>query len=238
MPLNGMVKKSTIEDIIREDLADIWSILNSEEKHLIAENFVVHTYRKGQIIYAEKDEPEFLWVLIKGKVKRFKNGIGGKQQILRLYRPIQYFGYRAWFAKEPYVASTMAIEPSQVGCLPMTLVKQLIDGNMALAWFFIHELSKHLGGSDSKVVTLTQKHIRGRLAEALCMLVDNYGYEDDGKTLKIYMAREDLANLSNMTTANAIRTLSTFAQERIITVDGRRIRIVDEPTLRNISRFG
>ena len=197
--------KGTIEDIIREDLAEIWSILNSDEKHLIAENFVVHTYRKGQIIYAEKDEPQFLWVLIKGKVN---------------------------------VASTMAIEPSQVGTIPMSVVKQLIDGNMKLAWFFIHELSKHLGGSDSKVVTLTQKHIRGRLAEALCMLVDNYGYEDDGKTLKIYMAREDLANLSNMTTANAIRTLSTFAQERIITVDGRRIRIVDESTLRNISRFG
>ena len=120
----------------------------------------------------------------------------------------------------------------------MDVVKQLIDGNINLAWFFLYELSKHLGGSDSKVVTLTQKHIRGRLAEALCMLVDNYGYEDDGKTLKIYMAREDLANLSNMTTANAIRTLSAFAQERIITVDGRRIRIVDEPSLRNISRFG
>jgi CRP-like cAMP-binding protein len=233
-----MVIKSTIEDIIREDLAEIWSILNSDEKHLIADHFAVRTYRKGQIIYAEQDEPQFLWVLIKGKVKRFKNGIGGKQQILRLYRPIQYFGYRAWFAHEPYVASTMAIEPSQVGTLPMTIVGQLIDGNIKLAWFFLHELSKHLGGSESKVVTLTQKHIRGRLAEALCMLVDNYGYEDDGKTLKIYMAREDLANLSNMTTANAIRTLSSFAQERIITVDGRRIRIVDETTLRNISRFG
>ena len=233
-----MAIKSTIEDVIREDLAAIWSILTSEEKHLIAENFVIHTYRKGQIIYAEKDEPQFLWVLIKGKVKRFKNGIGGKQQILRLYRPIQYFGYRAWFAHEPYVASTMAIEPSQVGAIPMTIVKRLIDGNIQLAWFFINELSRHLGGSDSKVVNLTQKHIRGRLAEALCILVDNYGYEDDGRTLKIYMAREDLANLSNMTTANAIRTLSTFAQERIITVDGRRIRIVDESTLRNISRFG
>ncbi len=233
-----MAIKSTIEDVIREDLAAIWSILTSEEKHLIAENFVIHTYRKGQIIYAEKDEPQFLWVLIKGKVKRFKNGVGGKQQILRLYRPIQYFGYRAWFAHEPYVASTMAIEPSQVGAIPMTIVKRLIDGNIQLAWFFINELSRHLGGSDSKVVNLTQKHIRGRLAEALCILVDNYGYEDDGRTLKIYMAREDLANLSNMTTANAIRTLSSFAQERIITVDGRRIRIVDESTLRNISRFG
>ena len=47
--------KSTIADIIREDLAAIWSILNSEEKHLIAENFVIHNYRKGQIIYAEKE---------------------------------------------------------------------------------------------------------------------------------------------------------------------------------------
>ena len=87
-----MVKKNLLEDIIREDLAEIWSILSSEEKHLIAENFVLHNFRKNQIIYAEKDEPQFLWCLIKGKVKRFKNGIGGKQQILRLYRPIQYFG--------------------------------------------------------------------------------------------------------------------------------------------------
>ena len=41
-----------------------------------------------------------------------------------------------------------------------------------------------------------------------------------------------------MTTSNAIRTLSAFAQERIITVDGRRIKIVDEQQLRNISKFG
>ncbi|MBQ1725578.1 MAG: winged helix-turn-helix domain-containing protein, partial [Muribaculaceae bacterium] len=103
---------------------------------------------------------------------------------------------------------------------------------------FIHELSKHLGGSDTKIVTLTQKHIRGRLAEALMLLLDNYGYEDDGATLRIYMAREDIANLSNMTTSNAIRTLSSFVQERIITVDGRRIKIINEEALRNISKFG
>jgi CRP-like cAMP-binding protein len=70
------------------------------------------------------------------------------------------------------------------------------------------------------------------------LLLDNYGYEDDGATLRIYMAREDIANLSNMTTSNAIRTLSSFAQERIITVDGRRIKIINEEALRNISKFG
>ena len=105
--------------------------------------------------------------------------------------------------------------------------------------FFIHELSRNLGNSDTKIVNLTQKHIRGRLAEALIVLLDNYGYEeDDNMTLKIYMAREDLANLSNMTTSNAIRTLSNFVTEKIIVVDGRKIKILNEPQLRKISKFG
>ena len=70
------------------------------------------------------------------------------------------------------------------------------------------------------------------------MLLDHYGYEDDNSTLKIYMAREDLASLSNMTTSNAIRTLSTFVNDKIIVVDGRRIKIINEPMLRKISKLG
>ena len=136
------------------------------------------------------------------------------------------------------MSSATAIEPSIIGALPMTLVREIIHNNIELAWFFIRELSHNLGGSDTKIVNLTQKHIRGRLAEAIMVLLDNYGYEDDNSTLKIYMAREDLANLSNMTTSNAIRTLSTFVNEKILVVDGRRIKIINEPMLRKISKFG
>lgn len=159
-------------------------------------------------------------------------------QILRLIRPVQYFGYRAFFAQESYVSSASAFEPSMLGSVPLTLVRDMISSNNSLAWFFIQELSKNLGGSDTRIVNLTQKHIRGRLAEALIVLLDNYGYEDDGATLKIYMAREDLANLSNMTTSNAIRTLSTFVTERLVVVDGRRIKIINEAQLRKISKYG
>ena len=45
-------------------------------------------------------------------------------------------------------------------------------------------------------------------------LKDTYGVEEDESTLSIYLSREDLANLSNMTTSNAIRTLSNFATEK------------------------
>jgi CRP-like cAMP-binding protein len=61
---------------------------------------------------------------------------------------------------------------------------------------------------------------------------------DDGETLNILLSREDLANLSNMTTSNAIRTLSTFAAERVISVDGRKIRLLDENKLTKISALG
>ena len=188
-----MIKKSTLEKVIRDDLAELWSILNGDEKRRIVESFTTHTFKKNQIIYAEKEEPEYLWCLLKGKVKLYKDGIGGRQQILRLIRPVQYFGYRAYFADEPYVSTAAAFEPSVLGSVPMDLVKDLIQHNIKLAWFFIHELSRNLGGSDTKIVNLTQKHIRGRLAEALIALQESYGYEDDGATLRIYMAREDLA---------------------------------------------
>ena len=230
--------KSALEKVISEDLAEIWSILEGDEKRRIIDNFQIHNFKKNQVIYAEKEEPEFIWCLLKGKVKKYKDGVGGRQQIIRLIRPVQYFGYRAYFAKESYVSSAAALEASTLGTLPMSLVDELIEKNNNLAKFFIHELSRNLGGSDTKIVNLTQKHIRGRLAEALMVLKDNYGYEDDNSTLKIYLAREDLANLSNMTTSNAIRTLSGFVSEKLIIVDGRRIKIVNETMLRKISKHG
>lgn len=233
-----MLKKSTLEQIISHDLSEMWRALNPEQKRIITENFTIHNYKKNQIIYVEQDEPENLWVLLKGKVKMYKNGIGDRVQILRLYRPVQYFGYRAYFARERYVSSCAAFEPSVIGSLPMELVERLVRENNELAMFFIHDLSRNLGGADTKIVNLTQKHIRGRLAEALLLLEENYGLEDDAATLRIYMSREDLANLSNMTTSNAIRTLSCFVDEKLIVVDGRRIKIINEAQLRKISKYG
>ena len=233
-----MISRDALEKVIKEDLAGIWNVLTPEDKRVVIENFTLHNYKRNKIIYAEKETPEYLWCLIKGKVKKYKEGIGGRQQIIRLIRPIQYFGHRAYFANEPYVSGAIAMEASVVGTIPMEIVSKLIDGNRQLAWFFIHELSHNLGRSDTKIVNLTQKHIRGRLAEALALLIDNYGFEEDGETLNIYMSREDLANLSNMTTSNAIRTLSAFVNEHIIVVDGRRVKVLNEQMLRKISKFG
>lgn len=230
--------RAALEQVISEDMSEIWSVLTPEEKRRITDAITIHRFKKNQIIYAERDEAEYLWCLFEGKAKMYKDGIGGRQQTLRLLRPVQYFGYRAYFAGEPNVHTAVTMEPSVIGAVPMKVVSELIDANRQVAWFFIHELSRTLGSADTRTVNLTQKHIRGRLAESLIVLLESYGVEDDGMTLRVYMGREDLANLSNMTTSNAIRTLTTLVTEKVIIVDGRKIKIIDEAALRKISKFG
>ncbi len=97
-----MIKKSTLERIIGDDLAELWNALTQDEKRVIAENFHYERYKKNHIIYAESETPENLYCLLEGKVKLFKSGIGDRVQILRLYRPVQYFGYRAYFGSHMY----------------------------------------------------------------------------------------------------------------------------------------
>lgn len=233
-----MVKKSTLESILQYEMSDFWALLDGEEKRVISDNFQIKNFKKNEVIYSEGEEPKQLMFLIKGKVKVFKKGNGDRNQIIRFVRPGQYFGYRAYFANENYVTSGAAIETTQIGFLPMSLVEEHIRRNNDLAIFFIRTLANNLGQSDTRTVNLTQKHIRGRLAESLMVLHDNYGYEPDSTTLNIYLSREDLANLSNMTTSNAIRTLTSFAAEQLITVDGRKIKILNEEELRRISKHG
>lgn len=224
--------------VISEHIADLWYPLNDEQREILANNFTIQSYKKNEVIYCEGEAPTHLMCLISGKVKIYKDGVGGRSQIIRVIKPVEYFGYRASFAKEDYLTAAAAFEPSTICLIPMEVINKLISQNNELAMFFIRQLSIDLGIADERTVNLTQKHIRGRLAESLLFLKDSYGVEEDGSTLSIYLSREDLANLSNMTTSNAIRTLSNFSNEHLITIDGRKIKIIDEEKLKKISKIG
>ncbi|NLI99801.1 MAG: Crp/Fnr family transcriptional regulator [Bacteroidales bacterium] len=230
-------KKKDVIDL-SYSLSDIWRMLTDVEREKLRNNARVLQFRKNDLIYLEDEWPKDLMCLFKGKVKIYKSGVGGRSQIIRIVRPMQYFGYRAYFAREQYVTAASAFEACTVCMIPMELIEQFLRENGNLALFFIQMLSVDLGIADQRVVSLTQKHVRGRLAESLLFLKESYGLEEDGATINIYLAREDLANLSNMTTSNAIRTLSNFVNERIIAIDGRKIKIIDEERLHKVSRIG
>ena len=233
-----MIKQSLSQEEAIKKIADIWLPLNEEQREILKEHLTIKTYKKNESIYLEGELPNQLLCLLQGKVKILKNGAGGRNQIIRVIKPVEYFGYRASFAGQAFLTSAAAFEYSIVGMIPMSIITKLVCENLQLSWFFIRQLSIDLGIADERTVSLTQKHIRGRLAEAILFLKESYGVEEDGCTLSIYLSREDMANLSNMTTANAIRTLSNFSAEKIVAIDGRKIKIIDEVTLEKISKFG
>ncbi|MBO4612237.1 MAG: Crp/Fnr family transcriptional regulator [Bacteroidaceae bacterium] len=233
-----MSKKSENIDEVLTKMSTLVAHLTDEQKELLKKSITTQEFKKNELIYNEGERPKFLYCLLSGKVKVFKAGVGGRSQTMRLYKPVEYFGYRAYISGENFLTTASAFEHSVVAKVPLDLMVRFIQSNKDLAWFFIQSLAKLLGMSDERTVNLTQKHIRGRLAESLLYLRDSYGLEEDGCTLSIYLSREDLANLSNMTTSNAIRTLSTFAAERLVAIDGKKIKLINEAELENISKIG
>ena len=220
------------------ELNPLWSTLTEEERAEVAQDVEIVHYAKNEVIHNDGDESQYMWMLLRGKVRIFKEGIGQRQQIIRLLKPYDIFGYRACLVHEAYNSSASAFEACTVYRLQRSSFCRLVENNSALCYQVMLMMAKDLAFSEIQTVNLTQKHIRGRLAESLLLLKKNYGYEEDGKTLAMLLPREDLANMSNMTTSNAIRTLSQFAQEGILSIDGRHIKILDEKTLEKISRLG
>lgn len=216
----------------------VFSVLTPEERKYLLQHHTCYRYCEGDFIFHEGDKPTGLVSLSEGKVKIFREGIGGREQIVRMAKPIGFLGYRALFANERHIASAVAIEDSVACIIPKDDLYKIIRSNSDFALNIIKSFATELGFSNIRTVTLTQKHIRGRLAESLISLKDTYGFEKDGITLKIQLSREDIASYSNMTTSNAIRTLSAFADEKIIFLNGRKIAILDMNKLEKISNMG
>lgn len=221
-----------------DEIMTVWDVLTPDERQFLRTHFTVHHFKKNEMIQIEGEIPTHMMVLESGKAKVYKEGVGSRAQIIRMLKPGEHFGYRAIIANEPYNTNVSAFEASTVYMIKADIFISILKNNNSFCYRFLEEMATDLGASDARTVNLTQKHIRGRLAEALLMLKNRYGMEEDGATISIYLSREDLANLSNMTTSNAIRTLSNFVNEHIIAMDGRKLKIIDEEQLVRISKMG
>ncbi|MDR1343505.1 MAG: Crp/Fnr family transcriptional regulator [Prevotellaceae bacterium] len=216
----------------------MFPFFSEEEKAQIIRHTHSALYKKGATIFGEGETPKGLIYLSSGKVKVCKKGILDKEQILRLVPSCQLLGFRALCADEPYGASTKAIEASLVCTVEREYILSLMKTNTSFAHAMLRHVSGVLGHADLHMVALLQKHLRARLADSLLLLANTCGMEDDYQTLCSRISRSDLANLANMTTPNAIRTLSTFQDEGLVSVSRYTIRLLNIPAIYRISSHG
>lgn len=196
------------------------------------------TLGKEQPVYHQGDTPAYLYYVREGSIKIFRKGSAGRCQTLRFIPTGDVFGYRAALAEDIYVVGAEAFEPSIVWAFPIELIHELMEEIPQLALLLVKQLARELGLADRRLVSLTQGQLRGRLADTLLFLRRIYGVNPETKMLRVQLTRRELADLSNMSTANAIRTLAMLAKEGAVRIEGRHVRIVDEYKLHHISLLG
>ncbi|MCR5513073.1 MAG: Crp/Fnr family transcriptional regulator [Prevotella sp.] len=223
---------------IAKSLKILWEPLADEQRELLIDNVSILQLERNEVLFTKGDTPKYLYFLVKGKISIRREGVGGQQQIVQMVEPGAMFGYAAAIEGRDYYSTAIAGNKTTVFLIPISLTIHFIWENSDIAMLFLKEMASLLSLSVDRTLGLTQRHIRGRLANTLLTMKDKYGVEDDGLTLAIYLSREDLALMSNMTTSNAIRTLSTFASEGVISLEGRKIKFTDIEKLQMISERG
>jgi CRP/FNR family transcriptional regulator, polysaccharide utilization system transcription regulator len=225
-------------ELCLESSASVFRGLNQKDKDTIARHHKITNIKKGGYLFRENEKTKGLIFLASGKAKVFKTGVGGREQILRMIIPQEFIGYHAVFPDQTWSVSAAAIEDSVLFSIDKNSLAIILRNNGNLGLKFLRLITNELELSYNRTVSLTQKHVKGRVAESLLLLINSYGYEGDGKTIAAALTREDIAHLSSMTTSNAIRTLSTMASEGIIKMKGRKITITDKSSLDQISSVG
>jgi len=215
----------------------LFNELSNEELAILNKNQYCLHYKRGGEICKKGANPTSLICLNKGKVKVVRIGNSGNQQIVALRKQGDFLGFRALMGDKLYVASAIALEDTSVCLIDKKDFFKVIEMNKHLSFKIIRYLAQQLLENDSRLVSLTQKHVRARLADALLMINEFFGTYPDKDYLNVKLKRSDLAALANMTTANAIRILSSFTEENILDVHLRNIKIKDLEKLQKISAF-
>jgi len=221
-----------------ENPDSIFKGLPIRDKEAVIRNHITIQFRKGDFIYTEGEKSKGIICLASGKFKIYRIGVGGREQILKLVKPSELTGFRNIFQTLVWDNSSIAIEDSVVCIFDRTTIAGILKNNTDFSFRMMKLISDELTFANERIISLTQKHVRGRLVETLLMLSEIYGLESDGMTINASLSRDDLAHHSNMTTSNAIRTLSNLASEGKIGIKRKKISLLDLPALEMISKVG
>jgi CRP/FNR family transcriptional regulator len=171
--------------------------------------------------------PNGLFCVNSGKIKLSTLGFDGKEQILRLAKSGDVIGYRALLANERYHCSAVALEDCSICIIDKKYFQQCIENNHKLLFEMVKKISSDLKTAEEHIVSLSQKNVRERVAEALLFIKATYGLMDDEQTINVSLSREEIADYVGTATETAIRLLSEFNQDKIIELSGKKIKIIN-----------
>jgi CRP-like cAMP-binding protein len=210
--------------------------LNEEEFNRLNFEKSCSLYKKGTIIYREGSRLTGFYCVTKGIIKIFKTGIDGKEQIIRFAKKGEIIAYRSLLSQELACTTAKVIEESVLCHVPYQTLLFLIQNNWQFSHHMLQIVCRELREANDYITDIAQKTVRERLAEVLLLLKENFDL-DNQNTLQISLTREELANMVGTATESVIRLLSEFKQDRLIELQGRKIKFLDITSLRKVANI-
>jgi CRP-like cAMP-binding protein len=172
-------------------------------------------------------------------IKTYKTTESGKSLVTGLFGPGQFVGQLSLLTNNgTYRDTATVLEQAEVFEIPKTDLTKLLFGNKLISNKFITMISNDLIDLQEQLVSMAFSTVRQRLAKVLLDLSKNEILHIS-KNKGINISREDLASLIGTATETAIRMLTDFKDERLISIGSHReISIEDKTSLEDIALFG
>ncbi len=208
--------------------------LNVTELKIMGENCSEVRFKKGEVIFKQDALSSNIVYLKKGLVKIHITGPSA-EQIIKISKPPTYLGIPTTFDEKTNRYSATALEETTVCFISLDMFKQFIRGNPNFSYEIIVELCKSELNSFNCTVNRAQKNIHGRIADVLIFF-----YQDIFKNIefRLPLTRSELGSFVDTTRESVSRILTKLHEDKIIRLDGRKIKLLDTERLESISKNG
>lgn len=191
------------------------------------------TIKKGDILFKEGEPINGVYCIKEGVCKLSKLSENGKEHIVKLAVKGNLIGQRSLVSDENSALTAIAVNDMVVSFIPKNEILHDLTNNPSFSLDMLQAMANELKSIDNTIVDLAQKSVKQRLADILVFLNENIETDPNGY-IGIVLSREDYASLVGTATESAIRILSQFKKEGLISTNGKRIKIEDSEGLRKI----
>jgi len=210
--------------------------LSDEEFRELETIFQPRAYRKNQVIFVEEETGEYMYVVIAGKVKASKTSATGKETILAIHQPGDFFGEMSLLDGKTSPATVSAIEDCKIAIISRADFQRLLMCNERVVSQIIQVLCSRLRSVWNQVQSLSYSNADSRIRAGVLQLARRHGINDArGILINLKITHDELAKMVGTSRETVTRTLTDLQKQGIIKMADRRIIVCDAKKLAPIS---
>lgn len=190
----------------------------------IASNKKNYKIKKGEVIFNEGDEVKGVYFVYEGIVKVHKKWGSDKELIIRLASAGAILGHRGLGGNNIYPISATALDDGVICYFDIDFFESTLKVNTDFTYNLMMFFASELQESERKMRNLAHMSVKGRVAQALSSLQDQFGTRQD-RSINIELSRQDLASYAGATYETVFRVLNELLKAGLIKTSGKRIII-------------